>query len=420
MPHHALARYEAVGPHRTARHLVPGVGTFYHPSDPPPAGVRRPVFVFACGTYQLSYEYAPMLLHLASHGLVVLGVQDAATKVMSPAAMARALAVVRDGPSLPAPLRAMVDPSRLALGGHSGGGPVALRAAAEAAGLTVGGGEGGAPAVRAFVAQHAAAIPASNPQRLAPNRPSDADFTRLEGGGASMLAVCGVLDRMPYCSCDTALKEYYERFGGPKLLIKVVGAGHMGNVGSAGDHLEGAYVVSYLLATLYDDDAARSALLRGKGNEDILYHELERGAPPTIVTFGHEYELIEQPAAVTLAADGNATAAAGAAAGAGGGGLAWLAPLLCATAAGANESGSGAAPSWAPPLPPSLLALADEARAWDALWEPRPHERAAAAANATTANAAANANANAANATAVATAYGGTAAAIGLELRVKE
>ena len=75
MPHHALARYEAVGPHRTARHLVPGVGTFYHPSDPPPAGVRRPVFVFACGTYQLSYEYAPMLLHLASHGLVVLGVQ---------------------------------------------------------------------------------------------------------------------------------------------------------------------------------------------------------------------------------------------------------------------------------------------------------------------------------------------------------
>ena len=266
MPHHALARYEAVGPHRTARHLVPGVGTFYHPSDPPPAGVRRPVFVFACGTYQLSYEYAPMLLHLASHGLVVLGVQDAATKVMSPAAMARALAVVRDGPSLPAPLRAMVDPSRLALGGHSGGGPVALRAAAEAAGLTVGGGEGGAPAVRAFVAQHAAAIPASNPQRLAPNRPSDADFTRLEGGGASMLAVCGVLDRMPYCSCDTALKEYYERFGGPKLLIKVVGAGHMGNVGSAGDHLEGAYVVSYLLATLYDDDAARSALLRGKGN----------------------------------------------------------------------------------------------------------------------------------------------------------
>ena len=38
MPHHALARYEAVGPHRTARHLVPGVGTFYHPSDPPPEG----------------------------------------------------------------------------------------------------------------------------------------------------------------------------------------------------------------------------------------------------------------------------------------------------------------------------------------------------------------------------------------------
>ena len=135
-----------------------------------------------------------------------------------------------------------------------------------------------------------------------------------------------------------------------------------GQRGSAGDHLEVAYVVSYLLATLYDDDDARSALLRGKGNEDILYHELERGAPPTIVTFGHEYELIEQPAAVvTLAADGNATAAARAAgAAAGGGGLAWLAPLLCATAAGANESVGGAAPSWAPPLPPSLLALADE------------------------------------------------------------
>ena len=49
---------------------------------------------------------------------------------------------------------------------------------------------------------------------------------------------------------------------GLRRCRKVVGAGHMGNVGSAGDHLEGAYVVSYLLATLYDDDAARCELIR--------------------------------------------------------------------------------------------------------------------------------------------------------------
>ena len=99
---------------------------------------------------------------------------------------------------------------------------------------------------------------------------------------------------MPFCSCEHALREYFDRYDGPKLLVKVLGAQHMTD-GVAGEKLEAAYVLAYLLSVLRQDEAAASALVMGKGNDDILYYQLDSAADsaPTIVTFGHEYQAVE-------------------------------------------------------------------------------------------------------------------------------
>ena len=296
----AFAPYERFGRYETAAAFTPGIGTFYHPMAKGAVGSwslpwRLPVYIFACGTYQISIEYAPTLHHIASHGILVLGVQDAKTKVMTPAFMDKVVSFVRNGAlmysALPAQLRGRIDSSRLAVGGHSGGGPVALQAAAELV-RRFPSEEGGRPVVQGFVAQHAAAIPEDNPQRLKPNRPSEEHLQALAADGTSMLSLCGTLDQMPYCSCDHALRDYFDRFDGPKLLIKVLGAVHMTS-GAAGERAEAAYVLAYLLSVLRDDEHAASALTLGKGNDDIIYYQLEHGVSPTIVTFGHEYQAIE-------------------------------------------------------------------------------------------------------------------------------
>lgn len=183
-PAGAFALYARTGPFATATHLTNGVGTFYYPLG---HTSRLPVFIFACGTYQYSFEYAPTLHHLASFGLVVLGVQDARTKVMSPSVMSHAIGSVRDQSGLPPQLRGAVDLERLAVGGHSGGGPVALEAASMLlAAHRKSKSAGGAPPILGFVAQHSAAIPVGNPQRLPPNRPTDDQLLSLADAGASM------------------------------------------------------------------------------------------------------------------------------------------------------------------------------------------------------------------------------------------
>ena len=355
----AFAPYERRGPFATATHPVLHVGTFYYPVDHArlAPGNRLPVFVFACGTYQYSYEYAPTLHHIASFGVLVLGVQDERTKVMSAAVMLRAIQAVLTGASVPPPLAPAaqhVDASRLVVGGHSGGGPVALEAAAALIAANT--------PVRGFVAQHAAAIPAGNPQRLAPNRPTAQQLDALAQSGASMLSLCGVKDAIPYCSCDTALSEYFERFDGPKLLVKVLAAEHMaGTAGLRGDRLEGPYLLTYLLATFDADLAARDALLAGRGNEDILYYLLDRSAAPTIVTYGLEYQVVEASAAAALPTP-NATAAS--LAGDGGG-----------VATDAANATAVAAPPTAPTVaaPAAALATQPAARSAPALrsaWAP--------------------------------------------------
>ena len=288
----AFAPYERFGPYKTATAFTPGIGTFYHPSAKGSVSGwslpwRLPVYIFACGTWQISIEYAPTLHHIASHGILVLGVQDAKTKVMTPEFMDKIVSFVRNGALmssvLPAQLRGRIDSSRLAVGGHSGGGPVALQAAAELV-RRFPSGAGGRPVVQGFVAQHAASIPEGNPQRLKPNRPSEAHLQALAADGTSMLSLCGTLDQMPYCSCDHALRDYFDRFEGPKVLIKVLGAVHMTS-GAAGERAEAAYVLAYLLSVLRDDEHAASALTLGKGNDDIIYYLLEQGWSPNFFRF---------------------------------------------------------------------------------------------------------------------------------------
>jgi len=217
----AFTPYERFGPYKTAALYTPDIGTFYYPVAksalwPLP---QLPVFIFACGTYQISYEYAPTLRHLASHGLLVLGVQDAKTKVMTPEVMGRAIDFVRDAKvlraALPAALHGRIDASRLAVGGHSGGGPVALEAAAAL--LARAPAAGGRPAVQGFVAQHAAAIPEDNPQKLQPNRPREAHLGALAAEGASMLSLCGGEPR-PRLKPSTAAGE------APRPLLTPPGA----------------------------------------------------------------------------------------------------------------------------------------------------------------------------------------------------
>ena len=137
----------------------------YYPSEeipPPPEG--WPVYQFHCGTGAQPEDYKQTLEHIASHGFVAVGNVMDVNYATIPQATACFEMIQANG------MPVKVNPASVGVGGHSGGGPSAAILSSRY------------PAqVKAYVGQHAAAIPVVN-------RPSDEVIHSVKG---KVLQLCG-------------------------------------------------------------------------------------------------------------------------------------------------------------------------------------------------------------------------------------
>jgi hypothetical protein len=137
-----------------------------------------------------------------------------------------------------------VNPSVVGVGGHSGGGPSAAILSSRY------------PAqVKAYIGQHAAAIPVVN-------RPSDEVINGIKG---EVLQLCGTIDIMPFCGCKDAENDYFNRY--PSSLSRMLAKAPDGHVAgtekASGNKAEGGLVVAFLYHALLNDSSAHSALREG-------------------------------------------------------------------------------------------------------------------------------------------------------------
>jgi hypothetical protein len=160
--------YDATGPHATKDHKYASNHSckhVYYPSEeipPPPEG--WPVYQFHCGTGAQPEDYKQTLEHIASHGFVAVGNVMDVNYATIPQATACFEMIQANG------MPVKVNPASVGVGGHSGGGPSAAILSSRY------------PAqVKAYVGQHAAAIPVVN-------RPSDEVIHSIKG---KVLQLCG-------------------------------------------------------------------------------------------------------------------------------------------------------------------------------------------------------------------------------------
>lgn len=212
-----------------------------------------PGYVFAVGTGAIPEDYAATAVHIASHGIAALLVPMDGTFDSNLNWVTHGLdAVFIGGEGLPDELVGRIDTSKLATGGHSGGGPLAF--------------DGGTNRsdVKAIIGQHAAAIPLMN-------RPTDEVMGNIQ---AQTMNICGTLDTTPFCGCSYATDDYFNRVAGPKMLVAVPATHVQGAVGPSGDSFEGGYVVAFLKYALDGDQDARAAIDAGRAPEDQITDEL--------------------------------------------------------------------------------------------------------------------------------------------------
>ena len=141
----------------------------------------------------------------------------------------------------------------MAVGGHSGGGPSAAIMASKH------------PDIKAYIGQHAAAIPAVN-------RPSEATINGIKG---KVLQLCGSLDIMPFCGCFNAKTDYFNRYpASTKRMLVESPDGHVdGTEGNSGNKFEGGLVVAFLYYTLTSDPSAHAALVEGSSRKGYSFQD---------------------------------------------------------------------------------------------------------------------------------------------------
>lgn len=193
------------------------------------------------GTGQEPTQYGTSMEHIATHGLfVIVNFMD-----LLPAELTRteeSYKLVMSGEVA----GVKVNPAKIAVGGHSGGGPDAAMHASHHPGMH-------------YVGQHAAAIPAVN-------APTAKELARITG---SVLQLCGTLDVMPFCGCAPATNDYYNKYpkSTKRMLVKSPDGHVDGTEGATGNNYEGGFQTSFLAHVLLGDSGARAALNEG-GNRN--------------------------------------------------------------------------------------------------------------------------------------------------------
>ena len=214
-------------------------------------------FVFCMGTTGIPEDYASTGEHLASHGFAAIYVPMRPWDVTNGLEYCRNGTIIEDVPEL----GPYMDGSKLAVGGHSGGGPYAVRAAS------------GVSDVAAIVTQHAASIPVLN-------RQSNATMDDLRG---DMLVLCGTNDHVPFCGCSFGIDDYYNRAPLGRVLAQVPDDHITGACFEHGEENEAGYITAMLYYALRGMSEAADAMSAGKEGDVVtvdLQHVAEAAAVP--------------------------------------------------------------------------------------------------------------------------------------------
>lgn len=230
--------YAARGPATTVSEtLTDASGASYvvfRPIDLGPPGTRHPVVTWGNGTGGAPGNYAALLDHLASWGIVVVASTSGQTAGGEEMVAAARLIVALDGTPA-SPLADRIATDRIAAAGHSQGAGGTVNATTASDGLIT------------------TAVPVALPAPVFVGAGGDFDVAALR---VPVLFLGGMLDLLAPPSAQSA---YYSRVSGAAASAARRLAGHL-EVQGDGNGLRG-YLTAWLRYQLADDPVARSAFV---------------------------------------------------------------------------------------------------------------------------------------------------------------